>query len=177
MAYAPCDGCPDCKTTFASHPDFHNELKPHAFRPVYDRYTGAKTDEECRSCMASKNRIDADELARVTAERAWLEAKAAEDADRTTAYRELIDRLSHSGRYEQSPVCGPHCDSLVLHAPGTCEHCDTFPEAQAYRVEHKINFTGEDKPGFAPCFAERRRSADTINKWSGNRALTTRDQE
>lgn len=62
----------------------------------------------------------------------------------------------------------PHCDELVLHAPGTCEYCDRYPVDQAIRVSEGINFTGEGNPNKKPCPAEVRRKLSTINKWGGN---------
>jgi len=64
--------------------------------------------------------------------------------------------------------CGPHCDSRVLHAPGICEHCDKFPELQAYRKAHVINFTGDHIIGQLVCPAEVRRSLAVINRWPSN---------
>ncbi len=63
----------------------------------------------------------------------------------------------------------PHCDSLVLHAPSTCEFCDMYPEAQQERVRQGINFTGENEPGKARCPAEKLRPAEQIHRWWGNR--------
>lgn len=61
----------------------------------------------------------------------------------------------------------PHCDSKVLHAPGKCEFCDKYPEAQ--RMLDKINFTGESDPDKTPCPSTLRRPLETINQWPGNR--------
>jgi hypothetical protein len=57
----------------------------------------------------------------------------------------------------------PHCDSNVLHAPGECDHCDHYPEAQDARMRGGINFTGH---GLDPATAKR--PLETINRWGGN---------
>lgn len=65
----------------------------------------------------------------------------------------------------------PHCDPLVLHAPGRCHYCDQHPEWQAYRLGAGIAFTDDDPvDGEIPCPATLRRSAEVINAWFGNRA-------
>lgn len=57
----------------------------------------------------------------------------------------------------------PHCDNLVLHAPGECEYCDMYPDKQAIRITQGINFTGHgDDP------ATEHRPLTTINQWYGN---------
>jgi hypothetical protein len=63
----------------------------------------------------------------------------------------------------------PHCDSKVLHRPGTCTYCDEHPDWQELRVMWDINFTGENEPGKSQCPSERLRSARTIHMWPGNR--------
>lgn len=63
----------------------------------------------------------------------------------------------------------PHCDSSVLHAPGECRYCDNYPQAQQERIDQKLNFTGQNKPGFGTCPSEVRRSLKIINAWPGNR--------
>lgn len=63
----------------------------------------------------------------------------------------------------------PHCDELVVHAPGACEFCDDFASlAQQQRIRDNINFTGEGNPNKQPCPAEQRRALSTINRWGGN---------
>lgn len=62
----------------------------------------------------------------------------------------------------------PHCDQYVLHAPGECEYCDHYPEAQAQRVKDGINFTGKKDPSKKQCPAEARRALANINRWPGN---------
>ncbi len=66
------------------------------------------------------------------------------------------------------PFRAPHCDELVLHAPGICSFCDKLPELQKLRVMWKINFTGQNKKDYRKCPAELRRKVETINKWYGN---------
>lgn len=72
-----------------------------------------------------------------------------------------------TARMDELPAF-PHCDSLVLHAPGECVYCDKQPTLQALRVELGINFTGHDDPDKEPCPAEKRRKRETINRWPGN---------
>lgn len=67
----------------------------------------------------------------------------------------------------------PHCDELVLHAPGKCEYCDLYPERQSQRVRDGVAFTGEPptKGGpEKPCPSTQRRPLSTIERWPGNRA-------
>lgn len=74
------------------------------------------------------------------------------------------------GDYRPSPHPQmPHCDGLVLHAPGECEFCDRHPDWQRVREEARINFTGHRREGFAPCPAEARRPVAAIHSWHGNR--------
>jgi hypothetical protein len=63
----------------------------------------------------------------------------------------------------------PHCDALVLHAPGECRYCDAHPDWQQLRQMWGLNFTGKTQPTKAPCPAERRRPASLIHRWFGNR--------
>lgn len=58
----------------------------------------------------------------------------------------------------------PHCDDLVLHAPGECKYCDHYPDRQAERVSSGVNFTGH-----GPDPASGRRPLEIINRWPGNR--------
>lgn len=63
----------------------------------------------------------------------------------------------------------PHCDSLVLHAPGECIHCDKYPEWQRERIAKDILFTGEPPSARTwPDPATERRPLDVINRWFGN---------
>lgn len=78
----------------------------------------------------------------------------------------------------------PHCDELVLHAPGTCNVCDECPGVQQERIEHGIAFTNEEVFGSSrsgadldPCPATLRRYPSTINAWSGNRPYRDVDHE
>jgi hypothetical protein len=63
----------------------------------------------------------------------------------------------------------PHCDELVLHAPGECKYCDDCPAAQQKRIKDGVNFTGHYDAAKKPCPAEERRDLKTINRWYGNR--------
>jgi len=63
----------------------------------------------------------------------------------------------------------PHCDVLVLHAPGTCQYCDAHPEWQQLRQVWRINFTGRDCMDRTQCPAEARRGLRTVHAWPGNR--------
>jgi hypothetical protein len=42
----------------------------------------------------------------------------------------------------------PHCNSEVLHAPGTCRYCDMYPERQAARTASKTPFTPAEANGW-----------------------------
>lgn len=66
----------------------------------------------------------------------------------------------------------PHCDDLVLHAPGECEFCDKVPHLQTLRARWGINFTGKNDPNKSQCPAEKRRSVQLIHRWPGNRPTT-----
>lgn len=44
-----CQGCPKCNTTFASHPDHHEELQPHTLVSRYHPNTG-KPYKMCSQC-------------------------------------------------------------------------------------------------------------------------------
>jgi len=46
----PCEGCIECGTTFAQHPDDHKPLEPHDWEPRFDPRTGAAARPECRRC-------------------------------------------------------------------------------------------------------------------------------
>lgn len=63
----------------------------------------------------------------------------------------------------------PHCDSLVLHAPGECQYCDHYPDEQKERIMNKVAFTGhEPKSDERQDPATIERPLETINKWHGN---------
>lgn len=64
-----------------------------------------------------------------------------------------------------------HCDQSILHAPGACQYCDHYPEAQALREWWRINFTGEHDPDKAPCPSTHQRSDAVRDLWGGNVAL------
>lgn len=49
MGSQDCEGCEKCNTTFAAHPDNHNELKPHEFITKYNSDTG-KPYKWCKRC-------------------------------------------------------------------------------------------------------------------------------
>jgi hypothetical protein len=66
-------------------------------------------------------------------------------------------------------MTSPHCDELVLHAPGECNICDKYAgEQQALRIRSGINFTGQHKPDRGPCPSELRRPLEVIQAWPGN---------
>lgn len=47
---------------------------------------------------------------------------------------------------EQFPY--PHCNSEVLHAPGTCQYCDMYPDRQAMRAAGNTPFTPAESNGW-----------------------------
>jgi hypothetical protein len=67
----------------------------------------------------------------------------------------------------------PHCDDLVLHAPGECRYCDEFPERQAMRFRNGVNFTGKLEYGKRPCPSTERRPLEVIERWHGNVPVKT----
>ncbi len=69
----------------------------------------------------------------------------------------------------------PHCDQRILHAPGECIHCDSFPVYQYYRQALGINFTGHRLSGLTKCPAEVARNLDVIERWGGNVPTTQAD--
>jgi hypothetical protein len=42
----------------------------------------------------------------------------------------------------------PHCNAEVLHAPGTCQYCDMFPDRQAARQASHTPFTPAEANGW-----------------------------
>jgi hypothetical protein len=67
----------------------------------------------------------------------------------------------------------PHCDSLILHRPGTCEFCDRHPAWQQYRSAAGIAFSNDTddhirEHGLAPCPSTFRRTSEVRDKWPGN---------
>lgn len=81
----------------------------------------------------------------------------------------------------------PHCDQLVLHAPGECIYCDKHPDWQQARIDNGINFTGHSDADKQPDPATIRRTQmlvehgewgngyDTLNQWPGNQATPTEE--
>ena len=64
----------------------------------------------------------------------------------------------------------PHCDAMILHAPGECEYCDRHPDWQQLREVWQIAFTGHSpEMGGTACPSETHRDIETINRWPGNR--------
>jgi len=45
-----CQGCDECGTTYAQHPDDHKEKIPHDFEPRFDPITGNAARPVCRRC-------------------------------------------------------------------------------------------------------------------------------
>lgn len=85
---------------------------------------------------------------------------------RTKFYRE--------NRASETLAAMPHCDSTILHAPGSCGFCDLYPQRQEDRVTQRINFTGESEPDKAPCPSEYFRPPELRDRWPGNRAVPIR---
>lgn len=84
--------------------------------------------------------------------------------DRTELLRASCEKAGYKMQF-------PHCDSLVLHAPGECKFCDDKPDWQFLRLHWGIAFTGEDPVGDqVGCPAEKRRPRATIDRWGGNTA-------
>jgi hypothetical protein len=48
-----CEGCNDCKTTFASAPEYHKPLEAHVLVPTYDENTGEVSGQRCKVCHHS----------------------------------------------------------------------------------------------------------------------------
>jgi hypothetical protein len=61
-----------------------------------------------------------------------------------------------------------HCDQSILHAPGECQYCDHYPQAQALRKWWRINFTGHQDPDKAPCPSTLFRPDEVRDLWGGN---------
>lgn len=67
-------------------------------------------------------------------------------------------------------LTAPHCDEMVLHKPGECDHCDANPDWQELRKLWGIAFTGH-----APterqmwCPSDYRRGLGAAHVWGGNR--------
>jgi len=79
---------------------------------------------------------------------------------------------------KETRAYAPHCDSSILHAPGACQYCDSYPDFQEYRVLARIAFTGsEEELGteqLAPCPSTQFRSPETRDLWQGNVASQDR---
>jgi hypothetical protein len=79
----------------------------------------------------------------------------------------LVQRLSG--------YCGPHCDELVLHSPGTCWACDlpSFKALHEARYVGSIAYTNQTSEAWPlplrPCPATTRRAKGSIERWPGNR--------
>lgn len=50
MGMSDCQGCEECNTTLASHPEGHKELAPHEYEIMYYQHTG-KPYKICKNCM------------------------------------------------------------------------------------------------------------------------------
>lgn len=46
------------------------------------------------------------------------------------------------------PAEYPHCNSEVLHAPGTCQYCDMYPDRQQMRIASNTPFTPKEANGW-----------------------------
>ena len=64
----------------------------------------------------------------------------------------------------------PHCDELVLHAPGECTYCDRHSLEQHERIRDGVNFTGHNDSTKRACPSTARRPLEIIERWPGNRA-------
>lgn len=67
----------------------------------------------------------------------------------------------------------PHCDSLILHRPGTCEFCDRHPDWQQYREHAGLAFSNDSEEyirehRLVPCPSTSRRTAEVRDRWPGN---------
>lgn len=84
------------------------------------------------------------------------------------APRRTFPGIPYPDDVEEGQAPFPHCDELVLHAPGECEFCDHYPERQRRRERDGVNFTGHHEPGKRTCPAELRRPLSTLEAWGGN---------
>lgn len=72
----------------------------------------------------------------------------------------------------------PHCDSRVLHAPGTCTFCDKHPDWQELRRVWGIAYTGNlPTESENLCPSDRVRGIGGAHVWGGNRPSTKIEQE
>ena len=53
-----CEGCRECGTTFASHPDGHKPIQPHVLDLRYSDKTGEPSHFICKKC---RQRVPLDE--------------------------------------------------------------------------------------------------------------------
>jgi len=73
--------------------------------------------------------------------------------------------MTPDGEWKQAP----HCDPLVIHAPGECQYCDKYAETrQKNRIIRHVNFTGHYDSDKTLCPSEYFRPAETIHLWHGN---------
>lgn len=47
----PCQGCHECGTTLAMHPDHHKAVEPHDLKLYYSQQTGKPSHYRCKLCM------------------------------------------------------------------------------------------------------------------------------
>lgn len=77
------------------------------------------------------------------------------------------------GPVRDRSITFPHCDSLILHSPGTCMYCDDHPDWQQYRLGAGIAFSDTDPlvvrdQGLAPCPSIFHRSSAVRDQWANN---------
>lgn len=83
-------------------------------------------------------------------------------------HRDELDWEGYCVPINQTP---PHCDRLVLHAPGECDFCDHYPSFQRRRILDGVRFTGHSDTGgdTVSCPSEVYRPSNVIHLWGGNR--------
>lgn len=79
-------------------------------------------------------------------------------------YMEFLDALAA----EMKMV--PHCDSRLLHSPGTCVACDEFPTAQVFRKLVGLKFTDQMDENEA-VLPGMDRTVGSATRWGGNRTM------
>lgn len=47
----PCEGCDECGTTYAGHPDYHKAIEPHEWEPRFNTRTGEQDRRICKRCL------------------------------------------------------------------------------------------------------------------------------
>lgn len=83
--------------------------------------------------------------------------------------RDLFGKLKKVPATQEDRAFAPHCDSRVLHGPGTCEYCDLYPDRQKARAEMSICFTGETPDDWrGPCPSDYHRGTGGAHTWGGN---------